>query len=220
MMTGLFLSSCRSSDEPSSGLPEGAVYDFVTLEQSSSEGSLFTMRKNGDSPLISYYTETDFSRIQTIKDGDRLILCYDRIGGDVYTSGKIEVYGYAQLSSTDQKMLWADSVEYDDWRCPPMKINALWRTGHYINFDTEISVFQARRPATLVLVADKTSADGNFPELHVYYENAENNDGENPYRVYASFDISEIWNRPECKGVKVTYPAISGPETIHFKKLK
>lgn len=214
----LAVSSCKGDDEPSSSIPPEAVYDFVTLRESSSEGSIFTMRKSGDSPLITYFSDIDFSRIQTIKDGDRLILCYDRAGGDIYTSGNIIVYGYVQLSSTSQDMLTACASDYDGWKCQPMKVNALWRTGDFINLDTELSVFQARRPETLVIVADNATLDSEYPQLHIYYENAENNDGENPYRVYGSFDISAVWHRPTCRGVTVMYPVAGGVNSVTFEK--
>lgn len=218
LLLGAVVAACKNDDEPASNLPQSAVYDFVTLKESSADGSVFTMRKSGDSPLISYYSDIDFSRIQTIQDGDRLILCYDRIGGDVYTSGAIEIYGYVQLSSTELKALYGTSADYDGWASPPMKVNSLWRSGRYINLDTEISVFHAMRPESMVMVADKSSLSGEYPELHIVYENAENNDGDNPYRVYASFDISEIWDLPGCKGVTISYPAASGYQSMTFEK--
>ncbi len=220
LLQSLFIaaSSCKGEDEPSSNIPQEAVYDFVTLKESSPEGSTFTMRKSGDSPLITYFSDIDFSRIQTIEDGDRLILCYDRAGGEIYTSGNIIVYGYVQLSSTSQEMLTAAAADYDGWKCQPMKVNALWRTGQFINLDTEISVYHARRPETMVIVADNATLDSEYPRLHIYYENAEDNDGENPYRVYGSFDISDVWQKPTCRGVTVTYQTTDGPSSVTFEK--
>lgn len=217
-LIAIAIQACKNGDEPSSTIPRGAVYDFVTLEESSEEGSLLTMRKNADSPLISYFSDIDFSRIQTIHDGDRLIICYDRVGGEIYTSGTIVIYGYVQLSSSDQKMLTGASRDYDGWRCPPMKANALWRTGNFINLDTDISVFQAHKPKTLVIVADKETVNDGYPELYIYYENEENNDGENPYRIYASFDISELWDKDSCRGVIVNYPTADGGGSMIFQK--
>lgn len=218
MFLGAVVTACKDDVEPASNLPQSAVYDFVTLEESSADGSVFTMRKSGDSPLISYYSDMDFSRIQTIHDGDRLILCYDRIDGEVYTSGAIDIYGYVQLSSTELKALYGTSADYDGWASPPMKVNSLWRSGCFINLDTEISVFHAIRPESMVIVADKSSLSGEYPVLYIVYENAENNDGDNPYRVYASFDISEIWDRPSCKGVTISYPTAYGFQSMTFEK--
>lgn len=217
-LIAVVMQACKGDDEPASSIPRGAVYDFVTLLESSEEGSVLTMRKNADSPLITYFSDIDFSRIQTIHDGDRLIICYDRVGGEIYTSGNIVIYGYVQLSGTDQKMLTGSYDEYAGWRCPPMKANALWRTGNFINLDADISVFQAHRPETLVIVADQATINDGYPELHIYYKNEENNDGDNPYRVYASFDISEIWKKPSCRGVIVNYPDDSGFVSMIFQK--
>lgn len=217
-LIAIAMQACKGDDEPSSRIPRSAVYDFVTLRESSEEGSVLTMRKNADSPLITYFSDIDFSRIQTIHDGDRLIICYDRIGGEIYTSGNIVIYGYVQLSASDQKMLTGSYEEYSGWTCPPMKANALWRTGHFINLDADISVFQAHRPETLVIVADQATIDDGYPELYIYYKNEEKNDGENPYRIYASFDISAVWSKPSCRGVIVNYPDASGFASAIFQK--
>ena len=74
------------------------------------------------------------------------------------------------------------------------------------------------RPESMVMVADKSSLSGEYPELHIVYENAQNNDGDNPYRVYASFDISEIWTLHGCKGVSISFPTASGFQSMTFEK--
>lgn len=214
----LVLHACKSSDEPSPTIPREAVYDFVTLEESSENGSLLTMRKNADSPLISYFSDVDFSHIQTINDGDRLIICYNRADGETYTSGKITLYGYVLLNNSDQKMLCGYSSDYDGWRCPAMKIKSLWRTGTFINLDADISVFHAGNPETFVIVADQATVDDDYPQLYIYYKNGDDNDGRNPYRVYASFDIAEIWETPSCRGVTINYPTPDGVSSMTIQK--
>lgn len=214
----LVLVACSDNDEPVSHIPNTAVYDFVTLDSSSSEGSEFSMQKNGDSPLIYYSSNIDFSKVQTIKDGDRLIICYNRTDGPTYSSGEIKIYGYVFLASTQQQMIVSSPNEYNDWKCSPLKPTALWRTGQYINIEAQLMVYRANKPESFVIVADEATLGDPYPELHLYYENQKDNDGLNSYSVFGSFDISQVWSSPSCHGVKIIYPSTSGFESSTFYK--
>lgn len=209
---------CRNDDEPSANIPREAVYDFVTFAESSENGSVLTLQKNADSPLISYISDIDFSRVKSIQLGERLIICYNRVDGDTYTSGNITVYGYLKLANSDQNLLYGSASEFNGWKCPPMKVNSLWRTGCYINLDANISVLHAASPESFVVVADESTVHYQYPELYIYYQNENDNDGDNPYRVYASFDVSDLWEHSSCKGVIVNYPSSDGFNSVLFNK--
>lgn len=211
------MTSC-SDDDKYSGMPTSAVYDFVTIDSTSDKGSVFTMQKNGDSPLISYHAPVNFSKIEGISVGDRIILCYNRTDGETYTSGNIDVYGYALMSNTQKTAVKDSTAQSAGFACQPMKVNALWRTGRYINVDTEISVFMAARPKTFILAADSTTLNDDVPKLHLYYSNEDGNDGYSPYTIYGSFDINDLWSRNECKGVEIYYITSTGEKSQLFTK--
>lgn len=211
------LTSC-SDDDNSSGMPTSAVYDFVTIDSTSEKGSVFTLQKNDDSPLICYYAAVNFSKIEGLSEGDRIILCYNRSDGETYTSGNIDVYGYALLSNTKKSVVTDSAAQAEGFACQPMKVNALWRTGRFINVDTEISVFMASKPKTFILATDSTTLSDEVPKLHLYYINADGNDGYSPYTIYGSFDINDIWSRDECKGIEVFYLTANGEKSQTFLK--
>lgn len=212
-----FMAGC-SDDDKQSGMPTSAVYDFVTIDSTSDKGSVFTMQKFDDSPLISYYAPVNFSKIEGIETGQRIILCYNRTDGETYTSGNIDVYGYALMSNTQKKMVNDSIAQSADFACQPMKVNALWRTGKYINVDTEISVFIAEKPKTFILAADSTTLSDEVPKLYLYYRNDDGNDGYTPYTIYGSFDISDVWDRNECKGAEIYYNTATGKKSQLFMK--
>lgn len=217
---GIAAISCGcSDDEPSSSrIPASAVYDFVTIDSSSSKGSVFTMQKSGDSPLITYYAPVDLTKVEELTKGDRIILCYNRTDGETYTNGNIDVYGYVLPANTSKTAVSDSEAQAVGFECPPMKVNALWRTGQFINVDTELSVFKAIRPQTFILAADTTTLNDDVPKLHLYYRNAADNDGYSPFTVYGSFDILDIWKHSDCKGVEVLYLTSTGEESQVFLK--
>lgn len=221
MLALAFAAGACSDDEATPGgrIPSNAVYDFVTLESSTKDmGAVFTMRKVDDSPLITYTSNADFSSVKTLSEGDRLILCYNRVDGETYTSGNIDVYGYVTLDNTEKEALWSAEADSADYKCPPMKVYALWRTGTYINLVADVSVYKARRPEIYVLAVDSATIDLPMPDLRVYYRNTKDNDGDNMYTVYASFDISGIWSKPDCQGVNVVYTTADGEQSSGFLK--
>lgn len=182
------------------------------------DGSVFTLQKNGDSPVITYTSDADFSSVKSVSEGDRLILCYKRKGGAVYTSGDVIVYGFVRLTNTEKSVVRASASDFNGWSTRPLKVNSLWRTGSFINIDTDIFVYKAAVPQMMALVCDEATIDSPMPELHVVYINADDNDGDNPYTVYASVDISALWDMPSCQGVMIVYPSPSGTKSIKFEK--
>lgn len=220
LLLGITASLCGCSDnEPSnSRIPTSAVYDFVTIDSSSSKGTVFSMQKSGDSPLITYYAPVDLSTAENLGKGDRIIICYNRADGETYTNGNIDVYGYMRLANTEKGLVNDKAIQEQGFACPPLKINALWRTGHYLNVDAEISVFKALRPQKFILAADSTTLTDDVPKLHLYYQNAEDNDGYSPFTIYGSFDIDDLWKQSECQGIEVFYITSSGEESQVFMK--
>ena len=68
---------------------------------------------------------------------------------------------------------------------------------------------------TIKLVADPDKLNDPIPELYLEYQN-NNNDGDNQYLAYASFNIVDIWSRSTCKGVKVNYQTPDGIKSTTF----
>lgn len=213
----LALAAC-SEDENVSRIPPTAVYDIVTLESTGDKGTTFTMQVSGDSPEITYLAPYDFSNSTQLKEGMRITICYSRGEEPVYTSGKIDLYGYSLMNNTEPASLTGTSAGYQGWKSQPMKIRAIWRTGKYINMQAELYTFRAVRPERFVIVADEATLSSPYPELHVIFDNEEGNDGENLQPVNASFDISSVWSASTAKGVVVFYTTPDGESSQVFEK--
>lgn len=213
----LALPGC-SDDKEVSRIPPTAAYDIVTLVSTGDRGTTFSMQVNGDSPEITYLAPYDFSKSTQLKEGMRLTICYSRIDAPVYTSGNIDLYGYSLMGNTEQSVLSGLSADYAGWKSQPIKIRSIWRTGTYINMQAELYTLQANKPERFIIVTDESTLSDPYPELHVIFENAEGNDGQNLQPVNASFDISQVWSLSTAKGVAVYYPTPVGESSQVFEK--
>lgn len=211
------MSACGDDSEVSR-IPATAVYDIVTLESTGGKGTTFSMQVSGDSPLIKYLAPYDFSNSTQLKEGMRLTICYTRGDDPVYTSGNISLYGYSLMSNTEQDILTGTSEDYNGWKSQPVKIRAMWRTGMYINMQAELYTMRADKPKRFVMVTDEATLLSDYPELHVIFDNADGNDGQNLQPVTASFDISAVWSVPTARGVIVYYPTPAGESSQVFEK--
>lgn len=206
------LSSC-SSDEPDYRVPTDVCYDFVTFEGKSAKGSEFSLRRSGDSELVTYSSGYPFSQDTILYKGYRFIIQYKRTDGEPYTSGPITLYGYRLLDNANSQQL----VGYDPQRPSEMvKPQTMTRTGQYINMQLQMSCMQAGKAKILELAVDSATLDRDVPELRLVYRAS--TPGQNYCTGYASFDISSVWNLPTCRGVKVTCKTPNGEESSCFYK--
>lgn len=208
----LAIASC-SSDEPEYRVPTDTCYDFVTFESKSAKGSEFSLRRSGDSDLITYRSAYPFAQDTILHKGYRFIIQYRRVDGEPYTSGQITLYGYRLLDNANSQQV----VAYDTQRTSEMvKLQTITRTGKYINMQLQMSCLQAGKAKMLELAVDGATLDSDMPELRLVYRSAA--PGPNYCTGYASFDISSVWDLPACRGVKVIYTTPNGEESTSFYK--
>lgn len=208
--------SCKNDDEPASRIPTNACYDFATLESKGENGSVFTLRKDGDSPLITYKSSYAFAKDTILGIGDRLIISYLPIDRQPYSNGEITLYGYRYLDNQCQQALPQLPDTVPGYKIDPMKITAINRDGNYINVQSQLSCLKAKLPHTLLMVADPTTEGQDYPALFIVYQAAD--PGENSFTSYASYDISDVWNQPTTQGVVVMAYSGQGFDTYKFEK--
>lgn len=208
----LALASC-SNDEPEYRVPTDVCYDFVTFESKSAKGSEFSLRRSGDSELITYHSAFSFDQDTVLHKGYRFIIQYKRVDGEPYTSGRITLYGYRLLDNADSQQL----VGYDSQRpSEVVKPQTMTRTGQYINMQMQMSCLHAAKAKTMQLAVDSATLLRDVPELRLVYHAS--SPGGNFTTGYASFDISSVWDLPTCRGVKVTCCTPNGDESTIFYK--
>ncbi len=213
LLVGLISVSCSSDGEKSGdGLPSDMCADFATFENTSGNGSVFTLRKSGDSELITLTAPVRID-VGKIKPETRLIIYYTPSGGQMpYESGPIDLYGITAIQNGTPEPTPLAKIE--SWTSQSMKMVSLTRSGEYLDVWAELSL--DARPERFTLALDEATADSAYPELYLVFTSDSQIGRVRQY--YASFDLSDIWDLASCEGVKIRYLGGSGEETVTFSK--
>lgn len=191
MMAAVLAWGC-SSDEPTDSV---TLYDIVTFEGDSDHGARFSFRKNGDSPLVELVAAGRRLNSEAVAEGDRVLIAYTPVSGEAYRSGDIELKGVSLINGGDMRRGGTDG-----WDATPVYVNSLWRSGTYINLECKLDYADDKRRFYLAL--DEATAAEPVPDLYIVHDmgTLPPNFGR---RIYASWDISAVWDVPECQGVTV-----------------
>ncbi len=188
------MQSCKDDGGPRNH--EFLFSDIVTIiSVSEPSGTRFGMQRYDDSPLI-IYTASNWT-VPEKYVGQRVHLYYYMVGGEPYNSGEIAVKSVRAINNGSVS---AGSVSDPAWDADPVWLNAVWRTGNYLNFRLRLSY--SPKPRYFSLVADESTIGLEQPQLYLVH----NLDGQSQSymsETYASFDISHVWNRPSCRSVCV-----------------
>lgn len=212
-IAAVVLSSCKKESTVDVGpIPDNVCYDFVTFVNSNNSGSTFEFRKSGDSPLITL-TSTASIKTSELAPGSRVIIQYLPSGGqDVYQSGPITLYGIAQI--TNGNATTAPMADISAWGSDDIRVVTLSRSGQYLDFWGEATM--TGNPRRFALAADESTLGDEYPMLYLIVD-ADNVNGR-VHQLYASFDMSAVWNLSTCKGVQVNFKTSAGEDFMVFDK--
>ena len=144
------LSSCNDDNHKS--LPDGTMFDIVTLVENNDKGSVFEFRKDGDSPLITLTSERKLDE-KEVKVGQRIMIAYVPLSGVSYVSGSIDLIAYRSVFNGN---IVIDKVS--DWKLThEQRVTFINRSGNYINVSAEIYV--QNEPKVYNLVLDEKTLD-------------------------------------------------------------
>lgn len=202
--------SCNHNDPDAPTL----FYEIATLKIKGADASVFSFRKENDSPLVEMTFPIAKSSLNGYDEGKRYIIAYTSDSGDAYASGMGVLYaiGYVYNSAITEGTAQSTGA----WATMQQNIMSLWRSGEWINIQAECT-YNTERPKTYSLVVDETTLDMDYPEVHLIYEPDETGNA-NTKMFYATFDISDVWMRPNVKGITLYAVGNSGPKTYTFDK--
>lgn len=210
---GLVTVSCNSNSSTPGGFPDNMQTDFATLVSTSNDGTIFTLRKSGDSPLVTLSAAVKVDE-SVIKVGSRVIISYVPSGGQgVYESGPITLYGLAGVFNaaiTKEPMTTIDS-----WQSQRLKMMMISRSGQYLDIWAELEY--KTEPQRFVLAVDESTVDNDFPEVYLVFSSDMTSIG-TPRQFYASFDLSSVWDLESCKGLVIHYNDTAGNKTLKLEK--
>lgn len=187
------LPSCNSLNDGNNGSDgDAAIKRFVTLASKSDDGCTFTYYDAND----NMYTLTSTYKINatTVNPGHRLILAYNCNWGTADKSGAVDVLGaYNVINGTLQV---GSSVQLST---PQYQVYPT-QTGPYLNIEARVPVVDA--PKTYKVIMDESTIDSEYPTVNLVFESDKEPEG--TYKdIYASFDMSSIWNNTQYKGYRL-----------------
>ena len=198
--------ACSSDDDKYN---DRIMYSSIVTIASSGEGegTVFTFRRYDDSPLITL-TAPD-RNVAKEHIGERALLYYYPESGDPYASGPITIRSLGAINC-DTAII--RPISRYAWDKDAVFLNAIWRTGGYINL--RMRADYSDKPRYFGLVVDSLTMTDPWPEAYLLH----NLDGAPPNYLresYASFDISKVWNQPGCKGLRIHVNDTNRPADIY-----
>lgn len=194
--SALAISACNSDSDTAV-----AYYtDIVTLDASSASGSVMTYQDKDDSPLVTLTSTTPLSEEHI---GKRIVILYSPVGTTEHgVSANINLVNAGLTYGAGEAPLDAVVDTLDSWSSDPVTYIQAYRSGKYLNLGMILPTNAT--PEKLRCYVDITTLDSEYPELHFVYKAKVGYDSESA-NFFGSYDISNIWNRPEVKGFKLFY---------------
>lgn len=208
----LLSTSCNSDDNGGGGIPDNLCADFVTFVSTNDNGSVFTFQKSGDSGLITLTAPVKVD-VNQVKPDSRVIIQYIPSGGQQpYESGPIDLYGITRIinGGVDKEPLSTITT----WGYNTLNMMTIGRSGKYLDVWAEAAF--GGNPKRFVLAADEATLEDEYPQLYLVFVADDEFARIRP--LYASFDLSSVWDLSTSKGVKVNYNTASGTETLTLQK--
>lgn len=200
--------SCRDT-EPGSAAAD-VRYDFVTFEQTTADGSLWSYPPRDDAPLISLHA-TGFAAPDDIKRGERRLMCYSIDERLADTDWRVGVRYANRMIFDSLRVTSAESLA--ERSSEPIQLASLWRTGEFINVDCKVQYTGEARKFYLI-TDEATLGDAT---LHLYLIDDLNGAEGSFYRqCYASFFIGAVWRRATCEQIVVHVNDTRRPEQQEY----
>ena len=204
--------SCNNNNEPSGQL----YFEIATLVRASADQTIFDI-PNNDNITSTRLTFTNIGIDTTLyKPGTRWIVgytidtepSYGNITGTLYSLGY--VYNGVLTEGTSQST--------GAWKTQAQNVLSIWRSGKWLNFITQSTYVDYNSlPKTFSLVVDSETLDNAYPDVYLLYEASENIDATTS-NFYSTFDIESVWDRPNVKGINLTYINFNGQQQLTLNK--
>lgn len=192
------MTACLSDDEPSND--DKSMYDIVTFKgnlESNNNHAVFQYQKDGDSRTNTLLGNIAINS-DVYKENSRVLLNYIPESGTHNIDDNISIIRVTNIYNDTVAINNISKIP--DWENNPIELYALWRAGKYINIQCGLEY--TIEPAAFALVVDEVTINNEIPDLYIVYDKESGRETYiKPY--YASIDISNIWNRQSCKGIRI-----------------
>ena len=204
--------ACNSSgsDEPQ----QPVFTDIVTYLGSDGAPSVFSFRKEADSPLVTLTSSRTLNSVD-FKVGTRILIQYTTDSGQRYTSGAINLLAAANVEGAGNAIEASTAEKTMNWDSDAIQAYAIFRSGKYVN--VQFTGALGAQTAVVRMIADESTLDDEFPDIHIIY-GPYTDLATKVYTFFGSWDISSVWDRSTCKGVNIIFKngggSLGNPVTI------
>lgn len=207
LAAGVALQGCDDKDDDGEHR-QATLYDIVELTSTDAAGSTFTLwRPDADEAV----TLRASGRVSGVSAGDCLFLAYTPLNGKAYTSGDITIQAQGYVNNSALKKSTPEKL--DGWDSEPVYLMSLWRAGDKVCMRLRMTYDEHAR--LFALVADETTLDEEYPTVYLFHRRI-NPDDNFARQYYAAFDVSALWSRPGCRGVRVRVNNSNNPALNTF----
>lgn len=179
----LSLGSCNS------GGSEAVAYytDIVTLDATNSGGSVLTFQVLNDSPLVTLTTNAKLSESYV---GKRIVVIYSPVGTLKHgVSGQVNLVEAGLTFGGGAAPLNAVVDSLDNWSSDEVRYMQAYRSGRYLNLGMTLPT--TAMPEKFQCYLDVTTADSEYPELHVVFKAKPGYDSQTT-NFFGSYDIAAL----------------------------
>lgn len=186
---------------------------IATFEGNTPEGARFSYTPQGDEPAVGLQAQATLDTVN-IHTGERVLLTYL----PHKDTGLISVINVARVNNGKVQMKDAETLQ--GWDADPLFVEALWRTGQYLNLRCKL--LWAPEPRRYNLEVDSNAIDNDIPDVYIAHAIPDSTNRTTAYMAsnYASFDISTLWDNPRVRGIKVHVNNSNLPDKIEFIFIK
>ena len=195
---GLFATACMNSSNDAPNFDEDAMFDIVSFignPESNNNHAVFQFQKEGDSRLVTLRATNTSIDTTATKIGTRVMLYYTpesgmhNIDDNVYVKNVYIIF--------NDSVRTGDITKLPDWNYNPIFVNAIWRSGTYLNI--QCGLVYSFEPKAFMLMIDASTVENSYPDVYLTYQKSTDHDSSKK-NFYASIDIANLWNRSTCKG--------------------
>lgn len=170
--------------------------NIVTYEGEADGMEKFTFQTRDDLPEQCLYSRVNLP--EGIDQGQRCLLRYTVVSRRADGSSEVRADAFSTIPTDAARV--APHTDMASLPETDISVTSLWRSGGYINLNGWVPY--TGKKYQLMLVADRQTLDSPTIEARIVY----NTMGEQTTfdrRVYASFDVSSLWNRATCRRLTV-----------------
>lgn len=144
------------------------------------------------------------------------MIVYSPVGTTEHgVSGQVNIVNAGKTYGGGAAPIDAVVDSLDNWNSDQVSYMQAYRSGKYLNLGMILPTFSSLDKFRCYI--DVTTLENEYPELHVVYKAKPGYDSASG-NFFGSYDISNIWNRPGVKGVKVLYKGTNQSETVIKKE--